>query len=267
MRIGLVGRMLTTCTLIVCAATIQSARASAETAVVAVAANFIEALNALAGPFRAETGHELKISSGSTGQLYAQIKHGAPFDVFLSADEEAPRLLEEDGVAVFGSRMTYAVGQLVFWQNDPGWQVTTPDHISRNPVRTVAIANPKLAPYGRAAMQVIDQRPIWYPTKARLVYGQNIAQTYAMVASGNADAGFVARSQVAAKLLEAGGNAKAFVLGMTLIDPKLHDPIRQDAVLLKRAQMNAAATAFMSYLKSPAALKIIAGFGYLNGDR
>ncbi|MCH9806214.1 MAG: molybdate ABC transporter substrate-binding protein [Alphaproteobacteria bacterium] len=249
--------------------------AKAETALVAVASNFIEAANKLSADFASKTGHTVTISTGSTGQLYAQILNGAPFDVFLSADAERPEKLEQDGIAVSGSRFTFALGQLAFWQKDPGFRVTAPDRISRNPVETIAIANPKLAPYGRAAQQVMEKQRI---KSARVVYGQNIAQTFAMVATGNADAGYVARSQVMLEFMNLEGTsdleqqksdfqAKAFARGIEFVHPTLHDPIRQDAVLLKRAKDNPAALAFMAFLKAPETRKTIASFGYLDGDR
>lgn len=241
-------------------ASLQTTAAHAEAALVAVAANFTEAANQLARQFESETGHKLTISTGSTGQLHAQIKHGAPFDVFLAADDERPRKLEEEGLAVAGSRSTYAVGQLMIWcprasADVPGRCMEEIRHDA-----TIAIANPELAPYGRAARQVLERQGLWEKVKSRVVYGQNISQVFGLVATGNAMTGIVAKSQ----LEHAGEAAKGIVLA---VDPNDHDPIRQDAVLLVRGMDNPAAIAFMDYLKSPGAREIIAGFGYLDGDK
>ncbi len=267
------------CLLITAKILVAPTLAQAETTLVAVASNFAKAAQKLSTDFSEKTGHTVKISTGSTGQLYAQIKHGAPFDIFLAADAERPEKLEADGIAVSGSRFTYAVGQLVWWHRNPF--TATTDQLVRNEIGTVAFANPKLAPYGRAAQQIMEKKPAWFPTHARLVYGQNIAQTYAMVASGNADAGIIARSQVETKLktvtAHLGRAATSATsekialdvgligLGMILIDPKHHDPIRQDAILLQRAKDNPAALAFLAFLKTPETRKTIASFGYLEG--
>lgn len=252
MRIGPLGRVLATGIVIAAIQFFPPSKACAETTLVAVAANFVDALKELANGFEAETGHTVKYSSGSTGHLYAQIKHGAPFDVFLAADEERPRMLESEGEAVAGSGFTYAVGQLMCLipnRRVPEGTLPTP----------IAIANPDLAPYGRAAWQVLQKSADWEKNKANIVFGQNVAQVYAMLATGNAKSGFVARSQ-----LKNGGSAED---GLVIpVDPKLHDPIRQDAVLLKSAESKPAAKAFMNYLKSPNARTIIARFGYLDGD-
>lgn len=259
MRVGQSGKVLAARLLIACLALLPPAAARAETALVAVAANFIGALKEVAVSFEAETGHKLKISSGSTGQLYAQIKHGAPFDVFLSADEESPRKLVEEKIAVAGSRFPYAIGQLAIWcpalksgQHDDVWA-------ELKTISSVAIANPQLAPYGRAARQSLEKHRLWDTIAARIVYGQNIAQTFALVGTGNAPCGFVARSQ----LMSAGESKQGVIVP---VDTNDHDPIRQDAVLLKRAANNTAAVAFMAYLKTPSARKVIAGFGYLDGE-
>jgi molybdate transport system substrate-binding protein len=229
----------------------------AEGALVAVAANFTEAARELVAEFEKQTGHKLSISTGATGQLYAQIINGAPFDIFLAADEERPLRLEQQGMIVEGSRFAYAVGQLVYWRPRPA-EGAAGDIESERDIGSIAIASPKLAPYGRAAQQVLKNKKNWKEIEPKLVFGQNIAQTYAMIATGNADAGYVARSQMKGDLSEAKGFA-------VLVDPKEHDPIRQDAVLLVRAKDNPAARAFMNFLKSENARKIIARFGYLEG--
>ncbi|MEQ8823777.1 MAG: molybdate ABC transporter substrate-binding protein [Filomicrobium sp.] len=240
---------------------IQPSNARADTVLVAVAANFVEPLKELAKDFETETGHNLKISAGATGHLFAQIKHGAPFDLFLSADAERPRLLVEAGLAVADSRFTYATGQLVWWApkasgNDASCQTASPCLQPND--RRLAIANPKLAPYGLAAQQVLKARPDWSEVKLKLVYGQNIAQTFAMVSTGNADAGLIAYAQLA-RLKSPKGRA-------TKIDPSLHGPIQQDAVLLTRAKGNAAAKQFLTFLQSVEARRKIEAFGYLHGE-
>ncbi|MBU2580153.1 MAG: molybdate ABC transporter substrate-binding protein [Alphaproteobacteria bacterium] len=259
MRNCRIGRWAASLAAIAFAMLTQSAEARAETVLVAVAANFVDALKQVAKAFEAETGHTLKYSAGSTGQLYAQIKNGAPFDVFLAADDERPRLLETEGDAVAGSRFTYGQGQLVWWNPKSIDNCSYGTPCQPRGMKSFAIANPNLAPYGRAAEQVLRTRSDWQELKPKLVFGQNIAQTFAMIATGNADAGIVSRAQIDPAADNAKGSA-------ALIDPNLHDPIRQDAVLLTRAATNPAASAFMTFLKSPSARKIIAGFGYLDGN-
>lgn len=257
MNRGLTGAVLTGL-LIASVNLVGTAIAHAETALIAVAANFADPAKRLAEDFGVQTGHSLKISTGSTGQLYAQITNGAPFDVFLSADAARPEKLEQVGFAVAGSRLTYALGKLVLWR--PG---TTPINeraeaiLSDPQFRFLAIANPDLAPYGAAARETLQARGLWDSLKGRLVFGQNIGQTHALVATGNAEIGFVALAQIK------DSNATE---SYWLVPEKDHQPISQDAVLLTRARDNAAARAFMDYLKSPRARQIIAGFGYEDGS-
>ncbi len=244
--------LLTAATLV-----IAPARVDAETALVAVAANFAAPAKSLVDHFTAETGHTLKISTGSTGQLYAQIANGAPYDVFLSADAERPSKLEQSGLAVPGSRFTYAVGRLVLWS--PGADAAGGSFeaaFAGRAHRSIAIANPDLAPYGAAAREALRAKGLWNEVKARLVFGQNIAQAHAMVATGNAEIGFVAQSQ-----LENKGQKGA----KWPVPAESHAPISQDAVLLTRARDNVAARAFVSFLKGNGAKKIIEEFGYESG--
>jgi molybdate transport system substrate-binding protein len=222
---------------------------------VAVAANFTSTIQTVAKRFETETGNRVSLSFGSTGKLYAQIVHGAPYDIFLAADKRRPRLLEANGEAVAGSRFTYARGRLALWQ--PGAKTAKPGRatLEQADFAHLAIANPKTAPYGLAAQQTLQHLGLWKQLEPRLVYGENIAQTYQFVASGNAPLGFVALSQV-----------------MTVHSPKasywvipenLHAPIEQQAVLLKRANHNATAAAFLNYLKtSTEARRIIEAAGY-----
>lgn len=242
----------------VVALAVAPALARAEPALVAVAANFAQPAKMLAARFMEKTGHTLKISTGSTGQLYAQIANGAPFDVFLSADAERPRKLEERGLGVAGSRFTYAVGRLVLWS--PGADTVGGPFeaaFKSRPHRSIAIANPDLAPYGAAAREALRAKGLWKDVKGRLVFGQNIAQTHAMVATGNAEIGFVAQSQIKNR-----GQKGA----KWPVPAETHAPINQDAVLLTRARDNVAAHDFVSFLKGDSAKKIIEDFGYESGD-
>lgn len=219
--------------------------ARAETATVAVATNFLTTASELAEAYGIETGHEIVVAHGSTGRLYAQIENGAPFDLFLSADTARPDWLEIDGKAV--DRMTYAFGKLVlvFHTDIPD------DPAAALADRRIALAEPSVAPFGAAALEVFE----WFkldPYKLDLVYGDSVGQAAALFATGNAELGFLAASQVS--LLE----DTVAVLAME----DRHEPIRQDAILLRRGQDNPAATGFFAFLGSEAALAMIAGAGY-----
>ncbi|HEY9183513.1 MAG TPA: molybdate ABC transporter substrate-binding protein [Gammaproteobacteria bacterium] len=226
----------------------------AETATVAVAANFFAPLEQLQTMFEEETGHELVLTSGSTGQLYAQIVNGAPFDVFLSADSEHPTRLVAEGLGDPSTQHTYAIGKLALWTHDPEkfdpLDLTT---LKRTDFRWLAVANPELAPYGIAAEQTLKALSLWEPLQPRLVRGQSIAQTFAMAEIGNAELALVALSQA----LVYQGVARYFE-----VPAELYEPLRQDAVLLNRAGDNGAARAFVAWLRGPRAGEIIAGFGY-----
>lgn len=228
------------------------APAAAEDAQVAVAANFAGPLRALAAAFEKETGHHLLLSPGSTGKFYAQIRNGAPYEVLLSADDETPRRLEEERHTVPGSRFTYALGRLVLWSAAPGTVDGQGAVLKGTTFRKLAMANPKLAPYGAAAQEVMARLGVWQALQPRLVLGENIAQTHQFVASGNAELGFVALSQVAG---EAQGSR-------WLVPATLHAPLRQDAVLLNKGRNNRASRAFLDYLRTPAAQAQIEAFGY-----
>lgn len=224
---------------------------------VAVAANFMAPMARLAAAFERESGHRLQLSYGSTGRLYAQIRNGAPFDVLLAADDETPTRLEKDGLAVAGTRQIYATGRLVLWSLQPGLVDAGGEVLRRADVAQVhlSIADPKLAPYGRAAAQVLERMGVGDRWKARLVQGESIAQAHQFVASGNAKLGLVALSQV----MEGG----RLLQGSAWVVPaSLHGPIRQEAVILKRAQGKAAALAFMVYLQSVTARSLIREAGY-----
>ena len=222
---------------------------------VAVAANFAGAMAPIGAAFTAATGHVLKTSSGSTGKFFSQIVHGAPFDVLLAADEATPKKLLASGHAVAGTAFTYAVGRLVLWSATPGFVDAQGAVLSSPTLRRVAIANPKVAPYGAAAMDTLKTLGLTAAVTPRLVTGESIAQAYQFVFTGNAEAGFVALSQVVVPGRPAAGS-------WWLVPQDLHRPIRQDAVLLQAGRDNAAARALLDFLKTDAAKKTMRDFGY-----
>lgn len=231
------------------------AAAHADEVSVAVAANFIAPMQKIATAFEQATGHKAVLSSGATGKFYAQITHGAPFQVLLAADDTTPERLEHEGRTVAGSRFTYAVGQLVLWSAQPGYVDAQGQVLRTGDFAHLAIANPKLAPYGLAAQQTLDKLGVAARVQPRLVMGENIAQTYQFVASGNAQLGFVALSQV----MEDGRIARG---SAWRVPASLHEPIRQDAVLLAAGKDSAAARALLQYLRSDAARAVIRSYGY-----
>ncbi|KTT14072.1 molybdate ABC transporter substrate-binding protein [Pseudomonas oryzihabitans] len=222
---------------------------------VAVAANFSAPLKAIGETFARDTGHQLVISSGATGQLYSQIKNGAPFEVFLSADDTTPAKLEAEGAAVKGSRFTYAIGSLALWSPKTGYVDGEGAVLKRNAFTHLAIANPKTAPYGLAAIQTLAKLGLTDAVQAKLVEGQSITQAYQFVATGNAELGFVALSQIYqdGKLKE--GSA-------WIVPADLYQPIRQDAVLLAPGKDQPAAKALLAYLKGPQAAAVLTAYGY-----
>jgi molybdate transport system substrate-binding protein len=223
---------------------------------VAAAANFAAPLGPLGTAFTVATGHVLKVTSGATGKFRSQIAAGAPFDVLLAADDETPKQLVTDGLAVAGSTFTYAIGRLVLWSTQPAL-VDDQGMVlgATGRFEHLAIANPKLAPYGAAAMQVLRARGLADTLAGKLVTGESIAQTYQFIATGNAELGFVALSQVAAP-------GRPVVGSSWLVPAALHAPIRQDAVLLKTGMSNPAAAAFLAWLKSDSATTMIRAWGY-----
>lgn len=232
-----------------------AASAPAAEVQVAVAANFTAPMQAIARQFEQATGHRAVASFGATGQFYAQIKNGAPFDVFLAADDDRPARLEAEGQAVPGSRFTYAVGTLALWSAREGYVDDKGAVLKQGGFRHLSIANPKAAPYGLAATQVLARLGLADAIKPKIVEGQSIAQAYQFVASGNAELGFVALSQVYKDGRLAAGSA-------WLVPGSMHDPIRQDAVILAQGRDNPAAQAFVDYLKGPEAARIIQSYGY-----
>ncbi len=222
---------------------------------VAVAANFAEPIKAIAAVLEKTSGHKLKITVGSTGRLYAQIRNGAPFDVLLAADTKTPAQLEADGLAQPGTRFTYATGKLVLWSADAAKVDAQGAVLKSNGLRKLAIANPKTAPYGAAAVEVIDKLGLAATLSPKLVQGESIGQAYNFAYTGNAETAFVAMSQV----LE-GGRLKSG--SMWVVPQHLYAPIRQDAVLLKTGAGNEAANALMKLLQSPNIKTLIRSYGY-----
>lgn len=245
MRRGLVGLLLA----------LAGAAASAGQVQVAVAANMAAPMRKIAAEFARATGHEAVVVLGSTGKFYAQIKAGAPFEVLLAADDTTPAKLEREGLAVPGTRFTYATGQLVLWSADPS-MVDAKGEVLRQPPRgKLAVADPKLAPYGAAAMETLTKLGVLAAWQPQIVQGESIGQAYQFAATGNAALGFVALAQVMADGRITKGSA-------WIVPGTLHAPLKQDAVLLQTGQSNPAATALLQYLKSDAARATLRGFGY-----
>lgn len=222
---------------------------------VAVAANFSQPLKSLTADFEKESGHRLVLTSGASGKLYAQIKNGAPFDVFLSADADTPMRLEQEGAALAGTRSTYAIGQLVLWSAQAKLVDAQGEVLKRGKFRHLALAAPQLAPYGAAAVQTLTQLGLLQTLAPRFVQGESIGQTYSFVASGNAELGFVALSQVYE-------NGKISTGSGWVVPSALHRPLRQDAVLLATGQNNPAAKALLAFLKTDKTRAVIRSFGY-----
>lgn len=222
---------------------------------VAVAANFATTLKEIATVFEKDTGHKVALTQGSTGKLYAQISRGAPFDVLLSADDETPEKLVREGKAVAGTQFTYAVGRLALWSPKPDFVDEGGQVLKTDKFRFVAIANSRVAPYGRAAVQVMQKLGVLNVIEPRVVQGESITQTFQFVATGNAQLGFVALSQIV-------DNEKIKSGSAWIIPESMHEALKQDAVLLNSAKDAAAATALLQFLKSDKAKKLIAAHGY-----
>ncbi len=236
-------------------ALVLSAAVHAGTVHVAVAANFTEPMKAIAADFEKDTGNTVQLSFGSTGKFYAQIKNGAPFDVFLAADTATPARLEKEGAAVLGSSFTYATGKLVLWSAQPGVVDAQAEVLKKNDFKNLAIANPKLAPYGAAAVQTLTHLGLLATVQPKFVTGESIGQTFSFVSTGNAELGFVALSQVYA-------NGKIKSGSGWIVPEDLHAPIRQNAVELDHAKGNPTAAALLSYLKGDKARAVILAYGY-----
>lgn len=219
---------------------------------VAVAANFTEAAKEIAAAFKARTGHEAVLSFGASGQFYTQITQGAPFQVLLSADDDRPKKLVDDGLAVPGSRFTYAIGKLVLWSKAPGL-VKGEETLKTASFTKLSICNPTAAPYGAAAVEAMKALKIYETLQPKLVEGANITQAYQFVETGNAELGFVALSQLMGPPTGS----------RWLVPQELYSPIRQDAVLLKSGASNEAATGFIAFLRGAEARAIIGKYGYV----
>lgn len=222
---------------------------------VAVAANFAGPMEKLAAQFQKDTGHKAILASGATGKFYAQIRNGAPFEVLLSADDETPARLAAEGRAIAKSRFTYAVGRLVLWSARTNYVDAAGAVLKTGNFKHLAIANPKTAPYGAAAVAVIDKLGLTAHLQPRLVQGENIAQAFQFASTGNAELGFVAQAQV--------WRDGKFTAGSGWIVPAtMHAPIRQDAALLIKGARNPAAQALLDYLRSDKAKALIRAYGY-----
>ena len=229
--------------------------ADAEEIQVAVAANFTAPMQKISADFEQATGDKVTLSFGATGKFYAQIKNGAPFDILLAADDETPARLEKEGAAVPGSGFTYAMGKLVLWSSKPGVVDDQGSVLKKGDFQHIAIANPKLAPYGSAAIETLTKLGLLTATQPKFVQGEDIAQTYQFVSTGNVALGFVAYSQVLKNGKLAGGS-------VWVVPASLYPPIRQDAVLLTHGKDKSAALALLKYLRSDQAKAIIKSYGY-----
>jgi len=246
-------RMLSALVATALAAGLSPARA--DEVMVAVAANFAGPLAKIGEGFTASTGHTLKVSAGSTGKFHAQIVAGAPFEVLIAADDETPKKLIAEGHAVAGSNFSYAIGKLVLWSAQPGYVDDQGTVLAAGRFAHLAVANPQLAPYGAAGLEVLKARGLMDAIAPKLVTAESIAQAHQFIATGNAELGFVALSQVAVP-------GKPVTGSYWLVPPSLYREIRQDAVLLKAGDKHPAAAALLSYLKSPAAKRVIESYGY-----
>ena len=232
-----------------------SGMARADEITVAAAANFSNPARQIADDFQRDTGHKVNLAFGATGAFYAQIRNGAPFDVLLAADDETPARLVREGAAVAASRFTYATGRLVLWSAKPGYVDEKGEVLRKAEFRHLAIANPRAAPYGAAAIEALGALKMLETVRTKFVQGENIAQTHQFVATGNAELGFVALAQV----MKAG----RIVDGSAWVVPaNLHQPIRQDAVILDKGKTKAAAQAWLAFLKGDKAKAVIKSFGY-----
>jgi molybdate transport system substrate-binding protein len=234
------------------AVSLRAQAAAADEIRVAVATNFSATMSALVALFEHNSAHTVLVSAGSTGNHYAQIRNGAPFDAFFAADAERPKLLEQQGLAVAGSRFKYAVGRLTLWSPRPEFVDAEGGVLENGDFRFLAIANPDLAPYGAAAREVLMARNLWSSLQRKLVRGQDIGQTYSFVYTGNAELGFVAYSQVKQPAGEIAGS-------YWLVPESLHRPIEQEAVLLRDVP---AVRELAEFIKSAAAREVIRNYGY-----
>lgn len=237
-----------------------SVSANAQDVSVATASNFSSTMAALIDEFEATQPYQVKVSYGSSGKLYAQIKHGAPYDLFFSADQVLPKELARSGFAATSDSYTYAIGQLVLWSTDPNMVDSKASRLLAGEYQHLAIANPRFAPYGRAALEVLDGLGLTDKSRAKWVTGENVAQTYQYVHSGNAEMGFIALAQL--RTQAAFGSLGAFSGSYWQVPNSLYQPIRQDVVILKRASGSSGAKKFYNFVRSDLGVKIIEQYGY-----
>ena len=245
---------------IISSGAVVCATAKAEEVTVAVAANFAAPMQKIAQAFEQDTGHKALLAFGATGKFYAQIKNGAPFAVLLSADDETPARLEKEGVAIAGTRFTYAIGRLALWSKNPllvddKGQVLLSNATDKNSFKKIAIADPKLAPYGAAAIEVLGRMDALAKLTPKLVQGDSIGQAFQFVMTENAELGFVALSQISIDGRITQGSA-------WVVPQNLYTPLKQEAVLLPLGKNNAAALALMKYMRTDRAQTIIRSYGY-----
>ncbi len=245
-------RLLTWCVGVI--VTLAITPAFAEQALVAVAANFVPPFREIAMEFEHATGHQLQVAGGSSGNFYSQIKNGAPFDVFFSADMERPKLLEDEGLGVKNTRFTYAIGRIVLWSSNADL-IKGEETLRSKKFKRLAIANPKTAPYGVAAMQTLQKLELWDSVQSQIVMGESIGQAMGFIESGNAQLGFVALSQIMDPKIKGQGSRWD-------VPTTLHEPIKQDVIVLTKGKENAAAKALMEFMSGPQAKKVIEHYGY-----
>ena len=234
---------------------VSSLTVQADEVQVAVAANFTAPMRKIAAEFEKDTGHKALLAFGATGKLYAQIKNGAPFQVFLAADDKTPAKLEAEGDTVPGSRFTYAIGTLVLWSAQPGYVDQQGEVLKKGQFKHLAVTNPKTAPYGAAAVATLTKLGLFDGLQSTFVTGENVSQTYQFIVTGNAELGFIALSQVMTDGQLSGGST-------WIVPADLHEPIRQDAVVLANGKDQPAAQALVEYLKGEKAEAIIRSHGY-----
>ena len=245
---------------IISSGAVVCATLKAEEVTVAVAANFTAPMQKIAQTFEQDTGHKALLAFGATGKFYAQIKNGAPFAVLMSADDETPARLEKEGVAIAGTRFTYAIGRLALWSKNPllvddKGQVLLSNATDKNSFKKIAIADPKLAPYGAAAIEVLGRMDALAKLTPKLVQGDSIGQAFQFVMTENAELGFVALSQISIDGRITQGSA-------WVVPQNLYTPLKQEAVLLPLGKNNAAALALMKYMRTDRAQAIIRAYGY-----
>jgi molybdate transport system substrate-binding protein len=255
MQIMFIQKLRSALTAVVALSVLTSSPVFAGEVNAAVASNFSAPMKQIAALFQQQSGDTVKLSFGSTGKFYAQIKDGAPFDVFFAADSATPQRLEGEGMTVNGSRFVYALGNLVLWSEQPGYVDDKGEVLRKGSYGKLAIADPKLAPYGMAAKETLEKLNLWDSVQRKLVMGENITQTYQFAATGNVELAFVALSQVMR-------DGKVSAGSWWIVPQEMYNPIRQSAVLLSGAKDKEAAQAFLDFLKGKQAAAVIRSFGY-----